>query len=158
MRTILAVTNIKQNVAHNTTNHTQNVWRKGDLCLLTTSRPNTGSRWRRLKYTRNAGMMYWMPVPAYAPVMPTSDSRSCVQKATIYWNDKKSAERVVKHAACNEIFSRGVKALNDFTVISTCTQPDIISRKHANRHASDVMLRNQTCTTRRTAEGERHVP
>lgn len=58
LRTILAVTNIRQNVAHTTTNQTQKLCRKGDLCLLITSLPNTGSRWRRLKYTRKAGMMY----------------------------------------------------------------------------------------------------
>jgi len=53
-------------------------------------------------------------------------------KSNILW--------VVKHAPRNKIFSQGVKALNAFTVISTCTQSDIISCTHANWHVSDVIF------------------
>lgn len=57
------------------------------------------------------------------------------------WKWQGSAEWVVEHAPDNEIFSRGVKALNAFTVISTCA--GLISAahtEHANWHFFDVVF------------------
>ena len=52
---MLAVTNIRQEVAHSSTKTTQKVWRKGERCLFTASLPKTGTRCRRLRSTSEGG-------------------------------------------------------------------------------------------------------
>lgn len=57
------------------------------------------------------------------------------------WKWQGSAEWVVEHAPDNEIFNRGVKALNAFTVISTYA--GLISAAHTERtnwHFFDVVF------------------
>lgn len=53
---------------HSRTNIAHATCENGLLYLLTTPNPSRFVQWRRADTTKNVGMKYWMPVPAYEPV------------------------------------------------------------------------------------------
>jgi hypothetical protein len=66
------VVNDTQMTAQRMTNSGQAGWRNGDANVFSMVVSSLG-RSRRAAMTRVAGITYWIPTPAYAPVTPTCD-------------------------------------------------------------------------------------
>lgn len=64
------MTNDMHTKAHRMTSSAQAGWRKGEAKGLSTSANSRGLA-RLAASTSVAGMMYWIPTPAYDPVIPT---------------------------------------------------------------------------------------